>query len=162
MAMRLEVSGYRELAAELDQMRAAVRADATRGAVREAAAVMTEAMREKAPELDKTTARSTALPPGALKTGMTFRVRNIGSGLIMAIIGPRKGTGRAAHLVEYGHRLVKGGKSRIGPTGPRGPGKEIGEVPAHPFLRPAFEVSYQATLDAFVAGLRKRLERWVS
>ena len=160
--MRLDITGYEELNRELGMLRGAVRVDATRQAVTEAAALIRDAMIEVAPVLDATTAKSTALSPGELKSGIRFSVRKISDGLIRAVIGPRRGTGRAAHLVEYGHRLVKGGVSRVGAKGPVGPGRQIGDVPAHPFLRPAYEASWQLSLEAFVGALRVSLKRWVN
>ena len=161
MPMRLVNSGYREMQAELAQLRQAVRTDATQSAVRAAATVIRSAFYERAPVLDKKTAESTALDPGELKEGMRFSVRKLSDGFIRAVIGPRRGTGRAAHLVEYGHRLVKGGRSRVGPKGAVGAGRVIGDVPAHPFLRPGYEASVKPAFDAFVQKLRAQLKRWV-
>lgn len=51
--------------------------------------------------------------------------------------------GHKANWVEYGHRMV-GHK----------PGKaDLGEVPPHPFMRPAFEASADAAIEAFTDSL---------
>ena len=51
--------------------------------------------------------------------------------------------GFIANFVEYGHRMVthKPGK------------KHIGQVPAHPFMRPTFDAKADAALDAFAESL---------
>jgi len=53
--------------------------------------------------------------------------------------------GAIAAWVEYGHVLVghKPGK------------KPLGEVPMHPFMRPAFDASAEAAVDAFAESLRE-------
>jgi hypothetical protein len=52
--------------------------------------------------------------------------------------------------VEYGHRLVKGGSSRVGKNGSiRGIGREIGHVAAKPFIRPAIDESAQGAIEAY-------------
>lgn len=52
-----------------------------------------------------------------------------------------------ANWVEFGHRMVthKPGK------------KEVGSVPAHPFIRPAFEASAEAAVDAFAESLSETI-----
>jgi hypothetical protein len=56
--------------------------------------------------------------------------------------------GHIANFVEYGHRMVghKPGK------------KELGMVAAHPFMRPAAEVSADAAIDAFADSLEATLK----
>ena len=160
--MKMEVTGIEEMRGELQLMRSAVRTQATRAAVRKAARKILEAMVERAPELDQKTAGSWALPPGTLKGSLRVAIRTKGAeGVISAWIGPAKVGQRVAHMVEYGHRLIKGGRSRVGAAGPVGEGKLIGDVPAHPFLRPGFEASMQAALTEFVAELRAQLGKWL-
>lgn len=86
----------------------------------------------------------TALPPNALENDITLTVKKINSNQYSAIIQPGKATRHVANFVEYGHRLVRGGYSKIIKKGrnagkTRGPGSEVGFVPAHPFVRVAFE-----------------------
>jgi HK97 gp10 family phage protein len=56
--------------------------------------------------------------------------------------------GHTARLVEYGHRMIghKPGK------------KELGTVPAHPFMRPAAAESAEAAVEAFGESLTESLE----
>jgi HK97 gp10 family phage protein len=60
----------------------------------------------------------------------------------MAQVGFGK-LGRVANWVEYGHRMV-GHK----------PGKKAqGNVPAHPFMRPAFDASVDRAVEAFAKSI---------
>lgn len=160
MPMRLDLSGFAEMQRELELLEKAVAGDATRVALRSAAGVIRDEMKLEAPILDEKTAQNTALPPGALKSGMTFTIKKIGIGVMMAVIGPKKGTGRAAHLVEYGHLLVRGGSLWMRQLA-TGQGKIIGYVKQHPFLRPSFEVSWRRALEAYAAELKTQLGKWV-
>jgi HK97 gp10 family phage protein len=162
MSMSMKIAGIPEMQGKLKLMQQATNEDATRRAVRAGSAAIREAMTAEAPVLDEWTAKSTALEPGTLKEGIRFSVRKLKGGVFRGIIGPRRGTRRAAHLVEYGHLLIKGGKLRIGPKGPVGDGKVIGHVPAHPFLRPAYESSWKLAIAAFAEVLKSSLKSGVS
>lgn len=84
---------------------------------------------------------ASALAPrksGALAAGIRAVVATRGDTISAAIV-----TGvRYGHLVEYGHRQVSGGRAARGfvPLSFRGrfTGRVVGQVPAHPFARPAF------------------------
>lgn len=144
--------------ARFEALRESLQGEALRVSVRKASNVMAREMRTVAPVLDERTANSTAQEPGVLKGSIRVSVERPVAGVVRAVIGPSRKAVRVAHLVEYGHRLVKGGKSRVGPMGPVGPGREIGEVPEHPFLRPAFEATTQAVLDTFKDELEKQVK----
>lgn len=58
--------------------------------------------------------------------------------------------GHIALWVEYGHRQVTGG--RLTKEG-KGPGRLVGTVEPHPFMRPAFDASADAAIDAFASSL---------
>jgi len=66
-------------------------------------------------------------------------------------VGTKKPT---AHLVEFGHRMVVGGKlgaRRVLQYGPRkgeaiGGGRVVGFVPAYPFLRPAADENAETSV----------------
>jgi len=163
MPMSAKTTGFTQTQAGLAELRRLVREDATRAAVRVAAKVISDEMTQEAPVLDEKTAHSTSLPPRAIKDGIRVNsIRKLVDGVIQALIGPRKGTRRSAHLVEYGHRLIKGGKSHVGVKGPEGSGVLIGDVPAHPFLRPSYEVSWKASIDRFRDELKIQLARFLS
>ena len=58
-------------------------------------------------------------------------------------IGPGK-EGWYGRLVEDGHAIVVAGK-------------KVGDVPPHPFMRPAFDAKTDEAYDAFAAELKRRL-----
>ncbi len=74
-----------------------------------------------------------------------------------------------AHLVEFGHRMVIGGRlgaRRAIRRGPRagqvtGGGREVGFVAARPFLRPAFDELGPTALERIGAVLAQELDRAV-
>lgn len=57
--------------------------------------------------------------------------------------------GYIANMVEYGHRMVT-----------HAPGKkQVGDVPAHPFIRPAFDQSAEAAIAAFAASIEQTVRQ---
>lgn len=113
-------------------------------AVKAGAREIAVAMVEDAPVLDEKTPGSDALEPGELRDDIKARERLDKDGFAVATIGPGRKTAHVARFVEYGHRLVKGKK-------------EIGQVPAHPFLRPAFERSEAGAIEKFKDTLREEI-----
>jgi Bacteriophage HK97-gp10, putative tail-component len=84
------------------------------------------------------------LPPGALKSDIQLTVtKDKQTGSIAAYIEPGRYSKFVATMVEYGHEIAKGGK-----LGKSGRGKVIGHVPAHPFVRPAMDLSTDAAIEA--------------
>jgi len=124
------------------------------------AAVIEQEMVMRAPILDAKTAESTALDPGTLKSDLRVKMLPIDrEGYAAALIGPGELSWHVAIWVEYGHRLVKGGYSKIVKIGRnagklRGPGREVSQVPAHPFLRPAFETAIDPAIDSCAETVR--------
>lgn len=149
------------LQGNLAALRKRMAVNGQRRAVRAGAQVIAEAMISRAPVLDEKTAGSNSLDPGDLKAGVSARTRQI-DGQIVGLAGPKGKQGRigkVAYNVEYGHRMVVGGKSRLNSVGQfTGEGKAVGDVPAHPFLRPAFEASAGEAIDAMAVELREELK----
>lgn len=89
----------------------------------------------------------TALPPGALQGDIQVAVTKDAENSFSAWIYPGKFTRHVALWVEWGHRLVRGKstKSRKG--------KEIGDVPAHPYIRPAFDENEDLAFEAVADSL---------
>lgn len=87
---------------------------AVRGQVRKSALRLGRKIRAKAPVGDT----------GNLKKSIRTR---FSKDELSADVGPTKGKGSHAHLIEFGHRLVTTD------------GRSIGHVPAHPFITPAAE-----------------------
>lgn len=163
MSMGLQTTGIENAQRKLKYLQDAVRDIATRKAVTAAARVLADEQKHLAPVLDERTAKSTAMLPESLKNAIDVKVKKVKDGYIEAFIGPKHGKGRAAHLVEFGHRLVKGGGSRIGHTGKfEGTGKVVGFVPAHPFLRPAYDAKWMAMLAEFNETMRQLLKELVN
>ena len=87
------------------------------------------------------------LPPGALKSDIQVHVTKDKDNNSFAVyIEPGKYTKFVATMVEYGHNMVKGG--RLFNWNKRGTGKHLGFVPAHPFVRPGWELSHDAAIEA--------------
>ncbi len=162
MPMGMRMKGLPETQAAMNALRQEVRTTATRGAVRDGATVIGDAMTAAAPVLDHKTAESTSLEPGEMKADIRVAMGRVDQeGFITAAIGPTKRTRHVARWVEYGHRLVKGGYSSFKRGKLQGVGKQIGDVPEHPFLRPAYETSWQQSIAVFAESLKKRLGRWL-
>lgn len=148
MPLELQINGLAQMEARAQMIYEQMRGDATRKAVREGGKIVRAEMRAAAPILDHKTAHSTAQEPGALKGDIRMAVHGPTDGISESLVGPGSKTSHVAYWVEYGHRLVKGGYSKLLKSGRvRGPGHAIGNVPAHPFLRPAFETTKQQALD---------------
>lgn len=145
--------GFQELYGRVARTRAELRNRALRSGVRAAGNVFKAEIQERAPVLDHKTAQSTALDPGELREDIHVSTHVDGGTVAESYTGPGERTEHVAYWVEYGHRLVKGGYSHIVKGGPhagrfRGPGREVGEVAPHPFVRPAFEAGEAAAKDA--------------
>lgn len=159
----MRIDGLQELREKLDAMadRATVRAIAEK-ALRAGGEVARAAIEERTPvRTTPVTARSNALPVGKLRASvrvwMDPRYPD-GNGVL---IGFRAAVAHVARFVEYGHRLVVGGYSKLDKrTGLyRGPGHRIADVPAYPFIRPAYEASRQEMVEVTVAKLRAEIEK---
>lgn len=70
---------------------------------------------------------------------------------ITAIIGPDS-KARHGHLVEYGHRMVVGGKLNAG-------GRVVGFVEARPWFRPSRDRVAPEVEKIFLEALRKAVDR---
>ena len=104
-------------------------------AVQKAMGPVVSAVRARAP-IGKTSTKKRHLA-GMLARSIKFRVRTQHGPLRMAIVGAPHG-----HLVEGGHRLVRGGKV-------------IGQVKAHPFARPVVD----AALPEIEQAIKDEIER---
>lgn len=161
--MAVKIEGLQQVLANIEEFRGEMGSSAIRDGVRAAAKVYAEAERETAPLLDHKTANSTSLDPGAIKEDIRITpVSKDEVGVVHVFVGPGKKTRHVAGWVEWGHRLIKGGYSKVLPTGKlRGPGREVGQVRPYPFLRQAYEQSQVSAIDAFVVAAAKRLKRWM-
>src|ERR1700734_579973 len=115
----------------LDALKATFQSLATKEADRcvlkalQAGAVIEQAaITERAPVKDTT---GGMLPDGALKSDIVIAThRNKSGGTPYITVAPGKFTAHVALWVEYGHRLIRGGYSRLLKSGKtRGPGSQI-------------------------------------
>lgn len=158
--MDIQMAGMSELVQRMRAMPKVIQGNAARKAVRAGAQVIRTAMVENTPIQAVKTASSNSLDPGELQADIGTRT-TLKNGEAEAWVGPGKKTERVALWVEYGHRAVKGGYSKVLANGKtRGPGKASAvDVPAHPFLRPAFEESAEAAGEAMQAVLLTEIEK---
>lgn len=84
----------------------------------------------------------TALPPGTLQSDITVTVTRESPESFSAWIEPGKYSRHVASWVEWGHRLVKGKK-----------GKVVGDVVAHPYIRPAFDANEELAAAAMAESI---------
>lgn len=123
--------------------------------------VMKKMVREGAKVVQKDAKQKVSVKSGTLKKAIIVRAKSkkeTRKDIIAAAVSIRsKGTKRSkaaphAHLIEYGHQLVKGGKLGQG-------GKVIGFVAARPFLRPAFDRGKSRVLNTmrrvFAQGIKQ-------
>lgn len=149
-----QVLGLKELEAKLQELGGEAAQRVVRDALRAGGQVFRDAVEEAAPERPDLPS-GTALPVGALAADIKLRLGRDEQGLPAAIVSPGPKTRHVAGFVEYGHRLVRGGRNR---KGRGGPGKVVGQVPAHPFIRPAFEASGAEAVETFAATVQKGIE----
>ena len=153
----ITVEGLSELQAKLDALTQKQADRCIRAALKAGAVVEQAAIVERAPVKDDT---GGSLPPGALKNDIVIRFLRDAQGVISAKIGPAKLTAHVARWVEYGHRLVQGGRNRVLASGKqKGNGTVAGFVEAHPFIRPAYEESRQKVITTICETLATELEK---
>lgn len=160
--MKLTLTGVLDTQRVLAMVQEKMAKQGVRRAVRAGAEVISNAIEERAPVLNAKNQGSNALEPGALKADIGVRMKTEG-GEPVAIIGPGSSTAHVARFVEYGHRQVSGGYSKVLGNGRvRGPGKVSSkDVPAYPFIRPAFEASAEEARDVFAVEAGKQLKEAV-
>lgn len=160
--MGFETAGLNEMVAQMNTLREQVSGPIAKRAVRAAGNVIKAAMIERTPENIEKNAGSDSLEPGAVKADIKVRFPAEEQVLeTTALIGPGGKTSHVARWVEYGHRMVHGGQSKVSASGKlTGAGTASAvDVPAHPFLRPAYEASLEAAQEAEAAVLREELQK---
>jgi hypothetical protein len=146
MADGLEITfeGMPEFSRMMQELAGPAAERIARHAVRAGAQVVQAAITEAAP-VRPDLPSGTALPPGALKNDIEVKTRKEPDGSVSAYIAPGSRTRRIASWVEFGHRQIHG---RISRKGGGILGGRLIDVPAHEFIRPAFEASEAAAQDA--------------
>jgi HK97 gp10 family phage protein len=132
MKVRFKVEGGDKIARKLQMMAEEV----ARTHMRECALAGAEVIRAEAATLAP---RKT----GTLAGDIQKEVKKQTKSRVDVHIGPGK-EGWYGRFVEDGHAIVVAGK-------------KVGDVPPHPFMRPAFDAKTDEAYDAFEAELRRRL-----
>ncbi len=155
IGLLVQAAGQAAVKSQLEKLKKKASRDQLVHALKAGGAVLKQALEEHAPV--RTPAVSgDALPPGALKDDIHITV---GTGKDPSVsVGPGPKTAKVGALVERGHSEVQPGSARLTPkSATRGPGKEIGHVSAHPWVRPAWEESSQRAAQAVLADLKKEV-----
>jgi HK97 gp10 family phage protein len=160
--MAIETTGIQEMKARMRALSRRVSDPIAKKAVRAGGRVIQRAMIERTPVQAFKNLGSDSLEPGAVRADIKVRFPASENQFeAVALIGPGGKTSRAARWVEYGHRMVSGGQSHVLANGKvSGPGKVAEQdVPADPFLRPAFEQSVAEAQQAEADVLRSELQK---
>lgn len=179
IAMSIKVTGLEQSIQKLEGMKRGLRNRHLRKAVRAAVAPQVKQVKASMTFADDT---------GVLRRSITSKIKTYPSGYTMGVVGPRAQTltahsrsknrqvsrnpAKYTHLVEFGHRIAKGGALRnqyatewTVVNGKRrrrrnmnritklGLGSSSGYVQGRPFLGPGFDRSSSAALDAFKSKL---------
>jgi HK97 gp10 family phage protein len=156
----IDIEGLSDLQAKLDDLGTKAAERAIRAALKAGAVIEQAAIEERAPTNHGT---GGTLPAGALAHDIVIKMTRGDQGTIFAIVGPGKLTKHVAKWVEYGHALIRGGRSRLLADGTRkGPGKQVGNVPAHSFIRTAYEATRQEVATAICTTLATEVEKAAS
>lgn len=153
------IEGLSEIEARLRELSRTAAHRIVKAGVMEGGQVLRAAIAERAPERPELPS-GTAIPPGALRHDIELHFGLDPQGLPAAIVAPGHYTAHAARWVEYGHRLVRGGYNRVVGNSTKGPGQQVGNVKAYPFIRPGFEAARGAAVAAAIAKIREGLAQW--
>lgn len=156
-----EIQGLSDVQKMLDDLTTKAADRCIRKALKAGAEIEQAAIVERAPVKDTT---GGMLPDGALKSDIVIKIKRDDDGVLNAVVGPDKLTAHVARWVEYGHRLVQGGRSKLIKSGKNagktvGPGKEVGMVEEHPFIRPAYEATRTEVANAICTTLATEVEK---
>ena len=147
MRVRMKVEGGDKIARKLQMMAEEV----ARTHMRECALAGAEVIRAEAATLAP---RKT----GTLAGDIQKEVKKQTKSRVDIHVGPGK-QAWYGRLVEFGHAIVAGGTlvTKFSGRVIRIGGKKVGDVPPHPFMRPAFDAKTDEAYDAFAAELKRRL-----
>lgn len=135
MKVKVSVEGQRQIVRRLNVITDEVARTHLEAATLEGAEVIRKAIEDKAPK-----------ESGFLKSHILKEVdfKNTRRNKATINIGPHKDAFYAL-FVEFGHALVRGTR------------KVIGNVPPHPFMRPAFDESKRNVRQTILLSLKRRL-----
>lgn len=158
-AFSARFEGLTELEAKLLDLSGPAANRATAKALRAGGKVIQAAIQERAP-IRPPLPSGNALPPGALALDIELQLgKSSATGLPVAIVSPGDFTAYVAEWVEYGHRLVKGGRNSMKRGKLQGNGHQIGDVPAYPFIRPGYEASRGEAVEVLQKVYAEEIEK---
>lgn len=139
MKVKVSIEGQRQIVRRLNVLSDEVAKTHLEASTLEGAEVIRKAIEDKAPK-----------QTGYLKEHIEKEIdpKNSRRNKVTVKIGPHKDA-FYAYFVEFGHALVKGSKKATK--------KVIGNVPAHPFMRPAFDESKRNVRQTILLALKRRL-----
>lgn len=137
MQFEFKIEGLQELTKTIQDLSKSLDPDKSEPVILKGAKVIGAEVRGRAPKG----------PTGNLKKSVKVKTlkRFSSKQPAPAIVAIDRKKAPHAHLVEYGHALVRGGKV-------------IGHVPAHPFFRPGIDAKAGEALKQIEAGLTKLVE----
>jgi hypothetical protein len=150
--LRVVVTGGKELVAALRTLDAKIQQKVGLKAMREALTPMKMTAKAKAP-MGKDAPWGAengeykgAKHPGFLKSKFSITKGRGKPGLLL--VSHMRNDAYTALWVEYGHKIVRGGRKN------KGNQRVVGYVPPRPFMRPAFDLHAPKTVDLFVARIK--------
>ena len=157
--LSVDVSDFEGFAQLLERFPLEVQDKMLKNATGAGASVLQVAMINAAPvHVGPETTGSNALPPGLVKADIRVAALKQGRGWL---IGPGLRTGYVVRWLERGHQLIRGGKrARLGKKTVNSGGKVIGHVPAHPFIRPAFDAHWKDAVAAMGQQLGTEMAKY--
>lgn len=148
----MQLSGFKEVQAALAELPKATNKNVVKRAMIEAAQPMADDMKAKAPRHKGAIIEGISVTP-KIVSSQASDSRKPGREEVRVFVGAnyQKGTpGYAphAHLAEFG-------------TGPRvtKDGRSTGQMPAHPFTRPAYDADKQGFIERFSAALWVQIDK---
>jgi len=155
--LSFEIEGLADLKATFESLATKEADRCVLKALKAGAVIEQAAITERAPIKDTT---GGLLPDGALKSDIVITTRRDSQGKPYVTVAPGKYTRHVAQWVEYGHRLIRGGYSKLLKSGKtRGPGTQLGTVEEHPFIRPGYEESREAVAAAISTTLIEEIRK---
>ncbi|MBB6144714.1 HK97 gp10 family phage protein [Silvibacterium bohemicum] len=158
--LTIDIQGLDQLQQRLTEMGTTAADRCVRTALRAGAIIEQSAIVARTPVRPELPS-GTALPIGAMAADIVIRNTRSDQGNLAAIVGPDSLTRHVALWVTRGHRLIRGGRSRINKrTGKvSGPGQQVGTVEAHPFVTEAWEQSRQEVTSAIITTLQTEIDK---
>lgn len=145
-----EIKGLREVQENLAKLGGKIQHRVLRKALQAGIDVMGKAVQERTPV-------KTGLLRSSVGTVVKISDKEQGG---MAVVGFGK-EGHVARMVEFGHNAKRSEKGQF--TKLKGKGKAAAQdatefIPAHPFMRPAFDASVRQAADTFAETFKAEFE----